>query len=155
MRTREDVDAVIAGLADGTIEVLATDHAPHAPEKKMRELDQAPFGILGLETLIPISVLGLIEPGHLSWTEMIRKMTTAPAELLNLQNRKGSLKVGHDADLTILEPDAKWTIRATESRSKSRNTPYDGWEVRGRAHTVVVAGEVRHTLGGIVGPSSA
>ncbi len=150
LRTHQDVEAVIEGLTDGTIEVLATDHAPHAPEKKMRELDQAPFGILGLETLIPITVKGLVDPGHLTWPEVIRKLTIAPAELLNLQHRKGTLRPGADADVTIIDPEARWTIDVDSFRSKSRNSPYGGWDVRGRAHTVVVAGEVRHTMGGIV-----
>ncbi len=148
LRTWVDVEAVIGGLADGTIELLATDHAPHAPEKKMRELDLAPFGILGLETLIPISVKCLIEPGHLNWPEMIRKLTVAPAELLGIA--KGTLKPGADADVTIIDPDARWTIDPSKFLSKSRNTPFSGWEVRGRAHTVIVAGEVRYSLGDIV-----
>lgn len=148
LRTWEDVEAVIGGLGDGTIEVLATDHAPHAPEKKMRELDQAPFGIVGLETLLPITVLGLIEPGHLTWPEVIRKLTVNPATLLGLP--KGTLRPGADADVTIIDPEARWTIDPEAFFSKSRNTPYAGWQVRGRAHTVIVCGEVRHTLGGIV-----
>ena len=103
LRTWSDVEAVIGGLKDGTIELLATDHAPHAPEKKMRELDQAPFGIVGLETLIPITVLGLIEPGHLTWPEVIRKLTINPAQLLGIP--KGTLRAGADADVTIIDPD--------------------------------------------------
>lgn len=150
LRTWSDVEAVIGGLKDGTIEILATDHSPHAAEKKMRELDLAPFGIVGLETLIPISVLGLIEPGHLTWPEMIRKLTINPAKLLGIP--KGTLQPGADADVTLIDPETRWTIDASKFQSKSRNTPYDGWEVRGRAHTVIVGGEVRHTLGGIVQP---
>ncbi len=146
LRTKADVDAVIGGLRDGTIDLLATDHAPHAREKKMRELDQAPFGIVGLETLIPITVLALIEPGHLTWTEVIRKLTVEPAKLLGIP--KGTLRPGADADLTIIDPTTPWTIDPTKFHSKSRNTPYGGWEVRGRAHTVIVAGEVRYTLDG-------
>jgi len=148
LRTREDVAAVIGGLVDGTIEILATDHAPHAPEKKMRELDEAPFGIVGLETLIPITVLGLIEPGHLAWPRVIELLTINPANLLGI--KKGTLKPGADADVTLIDPAARWTIDPAKFLSKSRNTPYGGREVRGRAHTVIVAGEVRHTLGGIV-----
>ncbi|HEX8202172.1 MAG TPA: dihydroorotase, partial [Isosphaeraceae bacterium] len=151
LRTWSDVEAVIEGLRDGTIEVLATDHAPHAPEKKMRELDQAPFGIIGLETLIPVTVKGLIEPGHLGWPEVIRMLTVAPAALLGLA--KGTLRPGADADVTLIDPDVRWTIDPARFHSKSRNTPFGGWEVRGRAHTVIVAGEVRHTLGGIVHPA--
>jgi len=150
LRTWSDVEAVIGGLKDGTIEVLATDHAPHAPEKKMRELDLAPFGIVGLETLIPITVHGLIEPGHLSWPEVIRKLTINPAQLLKIP--KGTLRPGADADVTLIDPEARWTIDPEKFRSKSRNTPYGGWEVRGRAHTVIVSGEVRYSLGGIIHP---
>lgn len=148
LRTWPDIEAVIGGLQDGTIEILATDHAPHSPEKKMRELDQAPFGIVGLETLIPITVTGLIEPGHLSWSDVIRKLTINPAQLVGIP--KGTLKPGVDADVTIIDPETRWTIDPTKFLSKSRNTPYGGWDVRGRAHTVIVCGEVRHTLGGIV-----
>jgi len=147
LRTAEDVAAVIDGLKDGTIEILCTDHAPHAREKKMRELDQAPFGIVGLETLLPITVTHLIEPGHLSWPEAIRKMTINAANLLNLSN-KGSLRPGADADVTVIDPALAWTVEASQLRSKSKNTPYDGWQVRGRAHTVIVDGEVRYTLAG-------
>jgi dihydroorotase len=150
LRTWGDVEAVIGGLKDGTIDLIATDHAPHAPEKKMRELDQAPFGIIGLETLIPITVHGLIEPGHLSWPEVIRKLTINPAELLGIP--KGTLRPGADADVTLIDPEARWTIDPSRFRSKSRNTPYGGWDVRGRAHTAIVCGEVRYTLGGIVQP---
>ena len=148
LRTQADVDAVIEGLKDDTIEILATDHAPHAREKKMRELDMAPFGIVGLETLIPITVLRLIEPGHLSWPEAIRKLTINAAQLLGIA--KGTLRPGADADVTIIDPTTPWTIDPTQFKSKSQNTPFGGWEVRGRAHTVLVGGEVRHTLGGIV-----
>jgi dihydroorotase len=148
LRTWNDVEAVIGGLKDGTIEILATDHAPHAPEKKMRELDKAPFGIIGLETLLPIVVTYLIEPGHLSWQEAIAKLTVNPARLLGIP--KGTLRAGVDADVTIIDPRTPWTIDPASFRSKSRNCPFAGWEVRGRAHTVIVGGEVRHTLGGIV-----
>ncbi|HWE38548.1 MAG TPA: dihydroorotase [Isosphaeraceae bacterium] len=144
LRTAADVAAVIEGLKDGTIEVLATDHAPHAPEKKMREIDQAPFGIIGLETLLPITVLGLIEPGHLTWPEVIAKLTVHPATLLGIP--KGTLRPGADADVTLIDPDARWTIDPDSFASKSRNTPYGGWSVRGRAHTVIVGGEVRYTF---------
>ncbi len=148
LRTWHDVEAVIEGLIDGTIDTLSTDHAPHAHEKKMRELDLAPFGIVGLETLVPIVVKGLIDPGHLGWPDVIRKLTVAPAELLGIN--KGTLKPGADADVTILDPEVRWTIDPAQFRSKSRNTPFGGWEVRGRAHTAIVAGEIRFTLGGIV-----
>lgn len=150
LRTWTDVEAVIEGLIDGTIDTIATDHAPHAPEKKLREIDLAPFGIVGLETLIPITIRSLIEPGHLTWPQVIHKLTVAPASLLGLA--KGTLRPGADADVTILDPEARWTIDPSRFLSKSRNSPFGGWEVRGRAHTAIVAGEVRYTLGGIVQP---
>jgi dihydroorotase len=144
LRTKADVDAVIGGLRDGTITLLATDHAPHAPEKKARELDQAPFGIVGLETLIPITVYGLIGPGHLTWPEVIRMLTIAPAVLLGID--KGTLKVGADADVTLIDPELSWTIEPKTFHSKSRNTPYGGWKVKGRAVMAIVGGEVRYEL---------
>jgi dihydroorotase len=153
LRTWTDVEAVIGGLKDGTIEIIATDHAPHAHEKKMREIDQAPFGIVGLETLIPITVTSLIEPGHLTWPEALRKLTINPAQLLGIP--KGTLRGGADADVTIIDPAVRWTIDPARFRSKSRNTPFGGWEVRGRAHTVIVGGEVRFTRGGIVQQAGA
>ena len=148
LRTWSDVEAVVGGLKDGTIEILATDHAPHAPEKKMRELDLAPFGVIGLETLVPIVATHLVDPGHLSWPEAIRKLTINPARLLGIP--KGTLRPGADADVTLIDPTVRWTIDPSQFRSRSRNCPFAGWEVRGRAHTVIVCGEVRYTLGGIV-----
>jgi dihydroorotase len=148
LRGWSDVEAVIGGLKDGTIEIIATDHAPHAPEKKMRELDIAPFGIIGLETLVPITVTSLIDPGHLTWPEVIRKLTINPAQLLGIP--KGTLRPGAEADVTLIDPATRWVIDPDHFRSRSRNCPFAGWEVRGRAHTVIVGGEVRYTLGGIV-----
>ncbi len=144
LRTWSDVEAVIEGIVDGTIELLATDHAPHSTEKKMREIDQAPFGIIGLETLLPISVKGLIEPGHLTWPELIAKLTVNPARLLGVP--KGSLAPGSDADVTIIDPDVAWKIDPTRFRSKSRNCPFAGWDVKGRAVMAIVAGEIRYRL---------
>jgi dihydroorotase len=141
LRTRDDVQAVIEGLKDGTLEVIATDHAPHAPEKKMRELDQAPNGIIGLETLLPISIMSLIEPGYLSWPQLVEKLTVHPARILGID--RGTLKPGADADVTVIDPTIEWTINPREFKSKSRNCPFAGWKVRGRAHTVFASGEVK------------
>jgi dihydroorotase len=141
LRTAADVQAVIGGLKDGTLEVIATDHAPHAPEKKMRELDQAPNGIIGLESLLPVCVVALIEPGHLTWPQLIKKLTVNPARVLGID--RGTLRSGADADVTIIDPAAEWTIDANQFKSKSRNSPFSGWKVRGRAHTVIISGEVR------------
>src|SRR5262249_28861364 len=141
LRTDADVQAIIEGFKDGTLDVLATDHAPHAPEKKMRELDQAPNGIIGLETLLPVCVVALIEPGHLTWPQLVEKLTVNPARVLGID--RGTLQPGSDADVTIIDPVAEWTIDPNAFRSKSRNCPYAGWKVRGRAHAVLVGGEVK------------
>jgi dihydroorotase len=141
LRTQADVDAIIVGLKDGTLDVIATDHAPHAVEKKMRELDLAPNGIIGLETLLPICVGALIEPGHLTWPQLLAKLTIHPARVLGIQ--RGTLQTGAIADVTVIDPVAEWTVDPAKFRSKSRNCPYAGWKVRGRAHSVLVAGQVR------------
>lgn len=142
LRSRKDVETCIAGLADGTIDVICTDHAPHAPEKKMRELDQAPFGIVGLETCLGLVVTKLIEPGILDWPTAIAKLTINPARILGIP--KGTLAVGADADVTIIDPDAQWTVDPAKFRSKSANTPFAGWQLRGRAETVIVGGRVKY-----------
>lgn len=144
LRTQQDVDAILAGLKDGTLAVLATDHAPHAPEKKERELDQAPNGILGLETFLPLCVTHLIESGHLSWPQMLAKMTCNPAAVLGID--RGTLQPGRPADVTVIDPQAKWTIDAAKFQSKSRNTPFHGWPVTGRAVATIVGGELKMNL---------
>jgi dihydroorotase len=141
LRSRRDVEVCLGGLADGTIDVICTDHAPHSPEKKMRELDQAPFGILGLETCLGLVVTKLIEPGILDWPTALAKMTINPAEILGIP--KGTLAVGADADVTIIDPNASWTVDPQRFKSKSVNTPFTGWNLRGRAETVIVAGRVK------------
>lgn len=143
LRASEDVEACIAGLVDGTIDVICTDHAPHAREKKMRELDAAPFGVVGLETSLGIVSTYLVEKGHLDWPTAIEKMSINPARVLGLP--KGTLKVGADADITIIDPNAKWKVDPRKFRSKSSNTPYAGWELTGRADTVIVGGRVKYT----------
>ncbi|HJZ55782.1 MAG TPA: dihydroorotase [Gemmataceae bacterium] len=144
LRTQKDADAILAGLKDGTLSVLATDHAPHAPEKKERELDHAPNGIVGLETFLPLCITHLIGPGHLSWPQMLAKMTCNPASVLRID--RGTLKAGRPADVTVIDPKVNWTIDATKFRSKSRNTPFHGWEVTGRAVATIVGGEVKMNL---------
>src|SRR5438552_3650996 len=124
LRTDADIQAIIEGLKDGTLEVIATDHAPHAPEKKMRELPEAPNGIIGLETLLPVCVLSLIEPGHLTWPQFIEKLTIHPARVLGID--RGTLRPGADADITVIDPKAEWTIDANRFQSKSRNSPFAG-----------------------------
>jgi dihydroorotase len=145
LRGEADVQALIAGLRDGTLEVIASDHAPHAPEKKMRELDQAPNGVIGLETLLPVCAKALIEPGHLSWPRLLEKLTINPARVLGID--RGTLKPGAVADVTVIDPDVEWTIDPAKFRSKSRNCPFAGWRVRGWAEAVLVAGVVKFQRG--------
>jgi len=142
LRSKEDVDACIAALADGTIDVICTDHAPHAAEKKMQELDLAPFGITGLETCLGLVVKELVEPGHLSWPQVIEKMTTNPAKILRLKG-KGTLTPGADADVTVIDPDIRWKVEAARMKSKSKNSPFIDWTLQGRAETVIVGGRIK------------
>lgn len=144
LRSKEHIDALIEGLRDGTIDVISSDHQPFAEEKKQNELDSAPAGVVGLETLLPICIKTLIETGHLTWSKLIAKLTINPATILGIQ--KGTLKSGHDADVTIIDPTTAWRIDPAKFKSKGRNTPFAGWEVKGRAHTVIVSGRVRHRV---------
>ncbi len=141
LRGQEHVEAILSGLADGTIDVIASDHAPHAREKKMQELDQAPFGIIGLETMLGLVVVRLIQPGLLSWSDALAKMTCNPAAVLGID--KGTLSPGADADITIINPDVRWTVGLDDLKGKSVNTPFLGWELTGRAETVIVGGKVK------------
>ncbi|GHT47294.1 dihydroorotase [Planctomycetales bacterium] len=134
LRSPEHVDACIEGLRDGTIDVIASDHAPHSAEKKMRELDQAPFGITGLETMLPLVVTKLIKPGILTWQQAIAKLSTNPAKVLDLnEGKKGTLQVGADADVTVIDPEKVWTLTENDLHSKSKNCPYIGWNFTGKA----------------------
>jgi dihydroorotase len=144
LRGQTHVDACLAALADGTIDVICTDHAPHAREKKMRELDQAPFGIVGLETSLGLVITRLIASGHLDWSTALAKMTVNPARILGID--KGTLAVGADADVTVIDPDVHWTVDPATFHSKSANTPFAGWKLTGRADTVIVGGRVKYQL---------
>jgi dihydroorotase len=141
LRSRNHVEGCIAGLADDTIDVITSCHAPRASEKKLQELDLAPFGMINLETTLPLVIKYLIEPQHLTWSQAIEKMTINPARALGLS--KGTLKVGADADVTIIDPNVRWTVRADQFKSRSRNTPFEGVELTGRAVRVIVDGETR------------
>jgi dihydroorotase len=144
LRTAMDVKACIEGIRDGTIDCLATDHAPHLPEEKELEFVYAPFGILGLECALPLYVKALVEPGHIDWMKLIDLMTTRPARII--KSSKGTLREGADADLTMIDPNRKWTIQVGQFSSKSRNCPFDGWQVTGRAVATIVSGAVRWEL---------
>jgi dihydroorotase len=146
LRTAADVQACIEGVKDGTIDLLATDHAPHLAEEKELEFPYAPFGILGLECALPLYAKALVEPGHVSWMRLVEMMSTRPAQLVKLAD-KGTLRPGADADVTVIDPEARWTIDVEQFRSKSRNCPFHGWQVKGRAVMTIVGGDVKWELG--------
>ena len=143
LRSSDHIASLIDGLADGTIDAISADHQPYASEKKDRELDQVPFGIVGLETLLPLCIKTLIEPGRLTWLQLLSKLTTGPAGILQLP-QSGSLASGVPADITVIDPAVDWTIDPARFRSKSRNTPFANWSVRGQVRTVLINGEVRY-----------
>ncbi|MDB5174934.1 MAG: dihydroorotase, multifunctional complex type [Phycisphaerales bacterium] len=144
LRTAADVKACIAGVKDGTIDILATDHAPHLAEEKELEFVYAPFGIIGLECALPLYVKALVEPGHITWMQLIAMMTAKAADIVKLD--KGTLQAGKVGDVTIIDPNHKWTIDCARFLSKSRNCPFTGWEVGCRAVTTIVGGEVKWSL---------
>lgn len=139
LRSQADLNACLAGVRDGTIDCLVTDHAPHGRESKEHEFAFAPFGIIGLETAVPLFIKALMEPQIIGWPQLIHAMSTRPAQLLGVPG--GSLTVGQPADVTLLDAELEWTIDAEQMRSKSRNTPFHGWRVRGRAVGTLVEGE--------------
>jgi dihydroorotase len=145
LRTAADVEAIIAGLVDGTIDCIATDHAPHAIEKKMLELDRAPFGILGLETAVGLAVTRLIVPGRIGWPRLVEAMSLIPARILGID--RGTLRPGAVADITLIDPDRTWQVDVEAFQSKSINSPFHGWTLQGRAVATIVGGRVKHRLG--------
>ena len=145
LRSEADRQSIIAGLADGTITVIATDHAPHTMTAKLVEFDDAPFGIIGLETAVPITLGILYHSGVLSPLDYVAKFTTGPAEVLGFENY--SLANGNAADITIIDPDLEYTVNADEFKSKSRNTPFNGERYRGRAVGTIVDGKLVYELG--------
>jgi len=147
LRERRDVEALRAGVADGTITVLATDHAPHAADEKALAFEEAPFGLVGLETSLALYAEALVATGAIAWPRLIALLTVEPARLCGLLGRGvGTLGVGGAADVTVIDPDAPWTITPADLRGRSRNTPFLGRAVRGRAALTVVGGVVRHDL---------
>jgi dihydroorotase len=138
LRTAEDVAALKESLRDGAIDVIATDHAPHAADEKAVEFDAAPFGIVGLETALGLS-LKLVQEGVLTMADLVMRMSAAPGGVIG---RGGTLSLGAPADITIIDPELEWTVKAAEFRSKSRNTPFDGWKMKGKAVRTIVGGKV-------------
>ncbi|MBC7772893.1 MAG: dihydroorotase [Pyrinomonadaceae bacterium] len=152
LRERVDIDAMLTGIADGTITILATDHAPHTADRKATEFEVAPFGIIGLETALALYIEALVAPGVIPWTRLIAMMTIEPARLCGLDRLDGGgpsggglgrLHVGSPGDVTIIDPNLKWTISESDLVGSSRNTPFIGRKVTGRAVATIVGGDVR------------
>jgi dihydroorotase len=141
LRTKEDVMAVKEALKDGTIDCIATDHAPHAREDKEHDLDHAPCGMTGLETAVGLAVTELVEPKVLSWPQIAEKMAAAPARIMGLA-KKGSIAEGMDGDITIIDPKAEWVVREEDFVSKSVNSPFIGRKMKGRVKTTICSGRV-------------
>ena len=134
-----------SALTRASIDCIATDHAPHAREKKMLELDRAPFGILGLETAVGLSVTRLVATGRIGWPRLIESLSTLPARILGLN--RGTLRPGAVADVTLIDPERWWQVDINTFRSKSVNSPFHGWTLRGRAVATIVGGRVKYRLG--------
>jgi dihydroorotase len=145
LRSAADREAVLEALADGTIDAIATDHAPHAPHEKQQEFDRAPFGIIGLETALPLG-LRLVREGKLTLTRLVEAFSCAPAGIFHLPG--GSLAPGSLADITVFDPAETWTYEAARGESLSRNSPFDGWKMQGRAVYTIVGGRVAYSRRG-------
>jgi dihydroorotase len=142
LRSARDVEAILGGLADGTIDAIATDHAPHAPELKARPLGEAPFGVIGLETAFGLAMTFLVHHGRVSLADLIRLLSVNPARIIRRPG--GTLRVGAPADLTLFDPDCEWIYSAAQGRSRSRNSPFDGWKLKGVVVATVVEGRVAY-----------
>ncbi len=140
LRSQDDLRALIKGLVDGTIDCIASDHAPHSHESKDVEFDLAPNGIIGLETALAVAITYLIRKKHLTWKKLIRAMSTRPAEIISI--KAGTIKRGYPADITIIDPDKKWVVKPESFKSKSRNSPYIGMTLTGKAVYTIVDGQV-------------
>lgn len=143
LRSSEHVEAIMEALRDGTIDAIATDHAPHHRDEKDLEFDNAPFGITGLETAVGLALDRLVHSGIINLERLVELCSVNPARIFNLKDR-GTLRKGAWGDVTILDPDLLWTFDASQSKSKSRNTPFDGLAMRGAAVVTIVAGRILH-----------
>lgn len=140
LRTREDMEALIEGLKNDVMDVIATDHAPHSAEEKARPITEAPFGIVGSETAVPLTVTYLLDKGHITPMQMAAKMSYNPAKVLGID--KGDISVGKIADIVIINPDKEYIIDVNEFKSKGKNTPFGGMTVKGYVEHTIVAGEI-------------
>lgn len=152
LREQSDIDAIIGGIVDGTIDILATDHAPHTGEEKRQPFETAPFGIIGLESALGLYIGALVAPGHIDWPRLIEMMTVNPARLCGLDRTSrqndglGELFVGGPADITLIDPNPEWTFSTNDVVSKSQNSPFFGKPLRGRAVATIVQGKIRFSL---------
>ncbi len=144
LRTQRDVKAVIRGLRDGTIDCIATDHAPHAPEEMQLEFDIAPMGLIGLETALPLGISELVITGKLDMTALIALLTSKPSEVFGLE--AGTLSVGSAGDVCVFDPGEKHTFKAGAFHSRSQNSPFGGRRVTGRVHQTLVGGSVVYDI---------
>jgi dihydroorotase len=138
LRTRDDIEALRTGLADGTLDAVATDHAPHPPEQKEQEWEHAPNGMLGLETAFPLLATELLDAGTVDLLTLVARFTTGPATVREVGAHGGAIAAGEPANLTVIDPEARWTVHGPDLRSRARNTPYEGSELRTRpVHTLL------------------
>jgi dihydroorotase len=151
LREAADVGAMVDGLRDGSVDAIATDHAPHHADEKQVEFDRAPFGIVGLETCVPLVFDRLVHRGVISMRRFVELLSLNPARIL--RRRGGTLAPGQPADVTVLAPDARVIVRAAMLRSRSKNTPFDGWELRGAAAATIVGGRTVFTNEAVSGAS--
>jgi dihydroorotase len=142
LRSAADRSAILEGLADGTLEIISSDHAPHTESEKEVEFDYAPFGILGLEVELALSLMALHHSGQLPLPQLLAKLTCNPAKLLRFADGRGELRIGGVGDVTVIDPDREWTGDREQTASKSRNNPFHGWRMKGKAVLTVVGGKV-------------
>ncbi|HYE30578.1 MAG TPA: dihydroorotase [Methylomirabilota bacterium] len=150
LRSGRDREAILEGLMDGTLEIIGTDHAPHTSYEKEVEFDYAPFGITGLETALPLCMMQLYHTGRMKLPEIIAALTVNPAKMLRLQ--KGTLSVGADGDVTVFDPNAEWVFQRGETASKSLNSPFYGWPLKGKTLYTIVGGRVVHSEQTVLAP---
>jgi dihydroorotase len=147
LRLEEDVAALREGLGDGTIDCIATDHAPHHYDEKEKEFNYAPFGIVGLDTALGLVITELVDRGVMTWSQLIRRMSLRPAEILHITG--GTIDVGSPADITVIDADYEWEVDSRRFYSKSRNTPFNGLKLKGRAILTMVGGRIVWDINGV------
>ena len=141
LRTKEDLEAVIEGLQDGTLDAIATDHAPHTVHEKQLPIQNAPMGMAGFETALGITLTYLVHTGKLSLMEAVKKLTYAPATILNIPNQ-GSIEVGSEANMTVFDLNEEWTVDASQFKSKCRISPFDGYKLKGKQKMTIIKGKI-------------